>query len=167
MLAISHASILLLLLSGVLLALAIYLPLSPPGVRFTAFSLFLGVAMSITAFPVLARILTDRGLDRTPLGMLALCCAAVDDVTAWCLLAVVVGVATAHAGGVLVVIALAIGYIAVMLLVVRPLLARCGARCWRARGRWGCRSFSWRCCCRPRRPNGSAFTPSSAASCWE
>ena len=73
-----------------------------------AFALFLGVAMSITAFPVLARILTDRGLNRTPLGMLALCCAAVDDVTAWCLLAVVVGVATAQAGSVLVVIALAI-----------------------------------------------------------
>ena len=54
---------------------------------FTSFALFLGVAMSITAFPVLARILTDRGMTRTPLGAVALTCAAVDDVTAWCLLA--------------------------------------------------------------------------------
>jgi Kef-type K+ transport system membrane component KefB len=127
-LAISHASILAPFLCGVLLALAIYERLAPPGVTFTAFALFLGVAMSITAFPVLARILTDRGMNRTPLGMLALCCAAVDDVTAWCLLAMVVGVATAHAGSVLVVIALTIGYALVMLLVVRPLLVRYGRR---------------------------------------
>lgn len=127
-LAISHASILAPFLSGVLLALAIYGRMAPPGIGFTAFSLFLGVAMSITAFPVLARILTDRGLNRTPLGMLALCCAAVDDVTAWCLLAMVVGVATAQAGSVLVVIALTIAYAGVMLLVVRPLLVRYGTR---------------------------------------
>ncbi len=127
-LAISHASILAPFLSGLLLALAIYSRLAPPGVTFTAFALFLGVAMSITAFPVLARILTDRGLQHTPLGMLALCCAAVDDATAWCLLALVVGVATAHAGSVLVVIALAVAYVALMLLVVRPLLARFGSR---------------------------------------
>ena len=127
-LAISHASILAPFLSGLLLALAIYSRLAPPGVTFTAFALFLGVAMSITAFPVLARILTDRGLQQTPLGMLALCCAAVDDATAWCLLALVVGVATAHAGSVLVVIALAVAYVALMLLVVRPLLARFGTR---------------------------------------
>ena len=60
---------------------------------FTHFALFMGVAMSITAFPVLARILTDRGTDSAPSsGVLALTCAAVDDVTAWCLLAFVVGV---------------------------------------------------------------------------
>jgi Kef-type K+ transport system membrane component KefB len=127
-LAISHASILAPFLSGVLLALAIFSRLAPAGVSFTAFSLFLGVAMSITAFPVLARILTDRGLSRTPLGMLALCCAAIDDLTAWCLLAAVVGVATAQSGSVLAVIALSIAYVAVMLLVVRPLLARFGSR---------------------------------------
>ncbi len=90
--------------------------------------------MSITAFPVLARILTDRGMNRTPLGMLALCCAAVDDVTAWCLLAVVVGVATTQGGSVLVVIALAIAFIAVMLLVVRPLLVRYGTRLLESEG---------------------------------
>ena len=63
---------------------------------FTSFALFLGVAMSITAFPVLARILTDRRMLRTELGAIALSCAATDDVTAWCLLAFVVGVAQAH-----------------------------------------------------------------------
>ena len=57
-----------------------------------ALALFLGVAMSITAFPVLARILTDRGMHRTPIGVLALACAAVDDIIAWTLLAFVVAV---------------------------------------------------------------------------
>ena len=52
----------------------------------------MGVAMSITAFPVLARILTDRQMEETELGVVALGCAAVDDVTAWCLLAFVVGI---------------------------------------------------------------------------
>jgi Kef-type K+ transport system membrane component KefB len=62
-------------------------------VPFTSFALFLGVAMAITAFPVLARILTDRCLARTELGVVALGCAAIDDVTAWCLLAFIVGIA--------------------------------------------------------------------------
>ena len=63
------------------------------------FALFCGVAMSVTAFPVLARILTDRGMQTSRLGVIALACAAVDDVTAWCLLAFVVSVAQARAGG--------------------------------------------------------------------
>src|SRR6202167_3286443 len=54
---------------------------------------FLGVSMSVTAFPVLARILTDRGIHKTHMGAIALTCAAVDDVTAWCMLAFVVSVA--------------------------------------------------------------------------
>ena len=77
---------------GAWLASALYPALSPQGVPFMHFMLFLGIAMSITAFPVLARILADRGITRTPLGRLALSCAAIDDVTAWCLLAFVVGV---------------------------------------------------------------------------
>ena len=70
--------------------------LSPGGCP-SSFALFMGVAMSITAFPVLARILTDRGMRQTPLGVIALTCAAVDDVTAWCLLAFVVGIVQAAA----------------------------------------------------------------------
>jgi Kef-type K+ transport system membrane component KefB len=80
--------------------------------------------MSITAFPVLARILTDRNIQDTPLGVVAISCAAIDDVTAWCLLAFVVGVAQAEVGGAVQTILYAIGYIAIMLIVVRPLAVR-------------------------------------------
>ena len=93
-------------------------------VPFTSFALFIGVAMSITAFPVLARILSDRGMTRTPLGVVALTCAAVDDVTAWCLLALVVGVVQAHAGSALATIVLTLAFIASMFVVVRPIVAR-------------------------------------------
>jgi Kef-type K+ transport system membrane component KefB len=122
--AISHTSILVPFLLGAILALWLFPPLAPAGVPFTSFALFMGVAMSITAFPVLARILTDRGMEKTPLGVVALSCAAIDDVTAWCLLAFVVGVAQAEMGGAVQTILYAIGYIAIMLLVVRPLANR-------------------------------------------
>src|SRR5580692_2787081 len=116
----SHASILVPFLLGSLLALVLYPRLSTSDVPFTNFALFVGVAMSITAFPVLARILTDQGLSRTPLGVLALSCAALGDVTAWCLLAFVVGVAKAHVDQGLYVVAGTVAYIAAMILVVRP-----------------------------------------------
>ncbi len=79
------------ILAGIL-AFFIYPILSNPNVSFTAFFLFLGAAMSITAFPVLARIITENNLQNTRLGTLALTCAAVDDVTAWCLLALAIAV---------------------------------------------------------------------------
>src|SRR5262249_51258453 len=91
------------------------------GVPFTSFALFMGVALSVTAFPVLARILADRGLDRTEAGIVALGCAAADDVTAWCLLALVVGVAQAQVGGAVGTAVWAIVFIAGMFVVVRPL----------------------------------------------
>src|SRR5262249_50246256 len=109
------------LLGGVL-ALFLYPRLSNSGVPFTNFALFMGVALSITAFPVLARILTDYRLTRTPLGVVALSCAAVDDVTAWCLLAFVVGVAKAQVGEGLLVVVGALAFIAFMFLVGRSLL---------------------------------------------
>lgn len=118
--AISHASIVVPFLLGALLALGLYQPLSPAAVSFTTFALFLGVSLSVTAFPVLARILGDKGLHRTELGMLALGCAAVDDVTAWCLLAFVVSVAQATLMGAFVTLALTVIYIVVMLVAVRP-----------------------------------------------
>jgi Kef-type K+ transport system membrane component KefB len=120
----SHASILLPFFLGSLLALVLYPRLSTSDVPFTNFALFVGVAMSITAFPVLARILTDQGLSRTPLGVMALSCAALGDVTAWCLLAFVVGVAQAQVGKGLLVVAGTVAYIAAMLLIVRPLVVR-------------------------------------------
>jgi Kef-type K+ transport system membrane component KefB len=120
----SHASIVLPFVLGALLALLLYPRLSTSDVPFTSFALFMGVAMSITAFPVLARILTDRGMSRTDLGVVALTCAAVDDVTAWCLLAFVVGVVRAQPGNGLWVAAGALSYILFMVFVARPLMAR-------------------------------------------
>jgi Kef-type K+ transport system membrane component KefB len=125
--AISHASIVVPFLCGAALALWLFPTLAPPGVAFTSFSLFLGAALAITAFPVLARILTDRGLAHSEMGVMALTCAAADDVTAWCLLAFVVGVAQSQIGGALLVGLGAAAFIATMLFVVRPLLVRAAA----------------------------------------
>ena len=120
----SHASIVVPFVLGSSLALFLYPRFSSADVPFTSFALFIGITMSITAFPVLARILSELGMTRTPLGTVALACAAVDDVTAWCLLALVVGVVHASAGSALTVVALTILFIAVMFIVVRPLLRR-------------------------------------------
>lgn len=88
----SHVSILVPFSLGALLALLLYPLVSNADVSFTAFALFLGAAMSITAFPVLARIITENNLQGSRLRTLALTCAAVDDVTAWCLLALAIAV---------------------------------------------------------------------------
>jgi Kef-type K+ transport system membrane component KefB len=122
--AVSHSSIIAPFLLGSLLALGLYPAYSHRGVPFTSFALFMGVAMAITAFPVLARILTDRNLDKTRLGSIALSCAAADDVTAWCLLALVVGVAQASMGHALLVVGGAIAFIAFMFFLVQPVLRR-------------------------------------------
>jgi len=122
--AISHASIIAPFLLGSLLALALFNRLAPLDKPFTSFALFMGVSLSVTAFPVLARILTDRGMARTELGVLSLSCAAVDDVTAWCLLAFVSGVVRSEISGAIQVISLSLLYIAGMLILVRPLAAR-------------------------------------------
>ena len=122
---ISHASIVVPFLLGTGLSLLLYTELAPPGTSFNAFALFIGVAMSITAFPVLARILEDRQLTRTQLGSIALTCAAVDDVTAWCILALVI--ALVKATGIVVsaiTIVLTVIFIGVMIFLVRPQLRR-------------------------------------------
>jgi Kef-type K+ transport system membrane component KefB len=94
-------------------------------VSFSSFALFLGVAMSITAFPVLARILADRGAHRTALGVISLACAAVDDVLAWTILAVVVAVTVGgDFTGVFKIILESVGFALGMYLIVRPLLAQ-------------------------------------------
>jgi len=122
--AISHASIVVPFLLGAGLALYLYPRLSSADVPFTCFSLFLGVSMSVTAFPVLARILTDRRIHKTRMGVIALTCAAVDDVTAWCLLALVVAIVKSEVGDAWRIPLLAAAFIAAMLFVVRPLMAR-------------------------------------------
>jgi Kef-type K+ transport system membrane component KefB len=127
-LAVSQASIICPFLLGATLALVLYPRLSSQDVPFTAFALFLSVSMSVTAFPVLARILKDRNLQRTRMGTIAMTCAAVNDVTAWCLLALVVGVVQARLGGAALTVILALGYIAGIFLIVRPLLRRLVAR---------------------------------------
>ncbi len=120
---VSHYSIVLPFILGLGAALLIF-PLVGSG-DFTGFALFMGAAMAITAFPVLARILTDTGLHRTRIGALAITCAAVDDVTAWCILAVVVAIvhATGPAEAVQTVL-LALAFLALMVFAVRPVLAR-------------------------------------------
>lgn len=126
---ISHASIIFPFALGLSLAYFLYSGFAPAGVRFASFSLFMGIAMSITAFPVLARIVQERGIHRTPLGALVITCAATDDVTAWCLLAAVVALVKAGSfGSALFIMALALAYVALMLKVVRPLLARFGGQ---------------------------------------
>lgn len=120
---ISHASIIFPYFLGVVLAYMLYREYAPAHVHFLSFALFMGIAMSITAFPVLARILKERNMTKTPLGVLALTCAAADDVTAWCILAIVIAIVKAgNITGALITIALAFGFVLVMVFVVRPWL---------------------------------------------
>ena len=126
--AISHSSIIAPGLLGGVLGLYLYPRLSPPDVPFVSFLLFMAVSMSITAFPVLARILAERRLLKTKVGAIAITCAAVDDVTAWCLLAFVVSIAkSTNVGRAAVTVGMSLAYIAFMLVVVRPFLRRLGA----------------------------------------
>ncbi|MCC7422073.1 MAG: cation:proton antiporter [Planctomycetaceae bacterium] len=126
--AISHTGIVFPFILGLILALFLYPVVSTDDVPFTGFALFMGAAMSITAFPVLARILTDRNLHRTSLGVVALTCAAADDVTAWCLLAVVVGVARARMSDAVTMLSLTAAYLGLMFFVARPLVMRYAKR---------------------------------------
>lgn len=118
----SHVSIIAPFLLGTLLAFYLYPRLSDDSVTFTGFALFLGAAMSITAFPVLARILAERSLLRTPLGTIAIACAAVDDVTGWFILAGVVLVVRASGAMIPLWVTLmgTILYGLVMFFLIRP-----------------------------------------------
>jgi Kef-type K+ transport system membrane component KefB len=108
----SSMSVLVPLLAGSVLALYLYPRLSSANVPLAIFAVFMGTAMSITAFPVLARILKDHNLSATRIGHVAVACAAFNDVVAWVLLAYIVGASITP-----VVI-----YSVVMWVVVRPLL---------------------------------------------
>ena len=121
--AVSHVSIAFPYLLGVLLAYFLYSDLAGAGTSFISFALFMGIAMSITAFPVLARILQERGISQTFLGATAMTCAAVDDVTAWVILAFVVAVAGATGLASFALNALLVlAFIAIMVFLVRPAL---------------------------------------------
>jgi Kef-type K+ transport system membrane component KefB len=121
--AIAQANILIPFALGVVLAFWLE-RFSSTAVPFVSFALFVGVAMAITAFPVLARILSDRGLTRTELGSVALSTAAISDVSAWCLLAFVVGVVQPDSSSAFGVAALTLAFFAVMFAAVRPLMSR-------------------------------------------
>jgi Kef-type K+ transport system membrane component KefB len=124
---VSNAGILIPFTLGIGLAYFIYESFAPDGVAFLSFGLFLGLAMSITAFPVLARIVQERGIHKTRLGTLVLTCAAADDITAWCLLAAIIAIAKAGSFmSSLYVILLSILYVLIMIKVVRPFLKRIG-----------------------------------------
>jgi Kef-type K+ transport system membrane component KefB/nucleotide-binding universal stress UspA family protein len=122
----SHVSIIAPFFLGSILALHLYPQLSDSSVSFQGFALFMGAAMSVTAFPVLARILAERNLVRTKVGAVTIACAAVDDVTAWSILAVVIALVRAEALETPLWITLAgsLAYVGAMLLVVRPALRR-------------------------------------------
>lgn len=124
---ISHASIVFPFALGMVLAYYVYHKFAPEGVEFLSFSLFLGIAMSITAFPVLARIVQERGIHKTRLGTIVITCAAADDITAWCLLAAVIAIVKAGSFvSALYVIGLAVLYVIMMLFLVKPFLKRVG-----------------------------------------
>ena len=124
---ISHASIIIPFTLGLVLAYTIYTDFAPKGIEFISFGLFLGIAMSITAFPVLARIVQERGLQKTKIGAMVITCAAADDITAWCLLAGVIAIV--KAGSItssLYIIVLSFIYVVAMIKLVRPFLRRIG-----------------------------------------
>ena len=122
----SHASIIIPFFLGTLLALYLYPRLSDDSVSFTHFALFVGTAMSITAFPVLARILTERKLLRSYVGSVTIACAAVDDVTAWCILAGVILMVQASKAALPLWLTVggAVAFVAFMLFAARPALRR-------------------------------------------
>jgi len=119
-LTIAGASLALPFLMGLALGYPLYESLAGAGAPFSAFLLFFGVAMTVTAFPVMARILMERGEFHSKIGALALSCAALKDLTAWCLLALVTGVVHAKASGPLFTWLFSAAYLLVMLLALRP-----------------------------------------------
>jgi Kef-type K+ transport system membrane component KefB len=123
----SHSGITIQFFLGAVLAYLLYENYAPAGVAFIPFALFFGIAMSITAFPVLARIIQEKGLTKSYLGTMAITTAAVDDVTAWCILAVVIAIVKSgvisHA---FVTIIMTLIFILIMLLVVKPFMSRIG-----------------------------------------
>jgi Kef-type K+ transport system membrane component KefB len=126
---ISHASIVVPFVLGIGTAWLLEGSYKAPAVPFLSFGLFCGVALSVTAFPVLARILSERGLMQSRIGAIAIACAAVDDVTAWCLLALVVAIAHANAlTDALWTLLLSAAFSGFMVLVARPVFQRLSAR---------------------------------------
>ncbi|MBF0648110.1 cation:proton antiporter [Dysgonomonas sp. GY75] len=122
---ISHTSIAVCFTLGVLVAYYLFGNFTHQSTIFLPFALFMGIAMSIAAFPVMARIIHERGINKTPLGATIITCAAIDDITAWCLLAAVIAVVKAGSfASSLFIILLALLYVLAMFKIVRPFLKR-------------------------------------------
>jgi Kef-type K+ transport system membrane component KefB len=124
---ISHASIVIPFALGVGLSYYIYNEFAPENINFLSFALFIGISMSITAFPVLARIVQERGIHKTKLGAIVITCAAADDITAWCMLAAVIAIVKAGSFlSSLYIIVIAIMYVLMMFYIIKPFLKRIG-----------------------------------------
>jgi Kef-type K+ transport system membrane component KefB len=122
---VSQVSIIFPYMLGVLASLFLFTSLATPHTTFLAFALFIGISMSITAFPVLARILEERGLTKTPLGATAIACAAIGDVIAWTILAFVVAIAKAdRLYFSILTIALVLAFVGFMCFWVKPRIPR-------------------------------------------
>ncbi|HLP19758.1 MAG TPA: cation:proton antiporter [Chitinophagales bacterium] len=126
---VSHVSIVFPYFLGVVLAAFLYKAFAPANISFIPFALFMGIAMSITAFPVLARILKERNMTKTPAGSMAIICAAIGDVTAWCILPFVIAISRAgDVSNAWFSILLAAVYVAIMLFAVKPVLQKLSER---------------------------------------
>lgn len=126
---ISHVSIAVQYALGIGLAYYLYKEFAPPGIEFLSFSLFIGIALSITAFPVLARIIREKGMSRTKVGTIAITCAANDDIMAWCILAAVISIVkSGSSANLYFTIALVIGYLTIMIFAVKPFLEKYNRR---------------------------------------
>lgn len=124
---ISNSSIIIPYFLGMLLAYFLFEEFAAGHTNFLSFALFFGISLSITAFPVLARIVQERGLTRTHLGTVSIASAAFDDVTAWCILAAVVAIAkTGSLAGSIYTLGLAVAYVLFMMLIMRPFLRKIG-----------------------------------------
>lgn len=126
-LVISHAGIIVPFFLGIVASFWIYEEYAASLTNFLPFALFIGISMSITAFPVLARIIQERNMTKTPIGVLSIASAANDDVTAWCLLAIVIAVAKAGTFlSALYTVGLTVLFIAFMFGIIRPFLRKIG-----------------------------------------
>lgn len=126
-LVISHAGIIVPFFLGIVSSFWIYEEYAAGTTDFLPFALFIGISMSITAFPVLARIIQERNMTKTPIGVLSIASAANDDVTAWCLLAIVIAVAKAGSFmSALYTVGITILFIGLMFGIVRPFLKKIG-----------------------------------------
>lgn len=124
---ISHVSIIFAFFMGVLLAYFLFESFASNGTSFLGFALFIGISMSIAAFPVLARIIQERGLTKTNFGKLIITIAAIDDLSAWCILATIIAFIQAGSpSNALFTIILAITYISFMIFAIQPVMKKIG-----------------------------------------